>query len=747
MASLPPRLGRFLCPLFLLFLSVWKTHADCAIRDIGLDSDVNAEEDCGLVAMKNGQSCTLLPQRCGYSKTIVRSFTCNGDDWVWTSPPVYCEPFQQFCEWSVITNTLLCDYSRASGQVTTPEKGLLLDRRLEVISFLSFPRPFNFDRNSFLGLESRLRILTIRSQTNLDADAGTFVGLSQLVRLDLSNNSLTNINVYTLPPLGRLEYLDLRGNPELAAKAGTDPYALHAAMESCWPKTAPQSRTLLMDDAACDIEIKDGVDPALECAVVVCKKPSATLIPCPPLRNGSTVGDGLNATLISPAQLCNRVSDCPASSDEQVSICGEKTVAATMLDPTSSPLCASLEDMFGPRFLYTSGLAVMTLENSVTYLYRALSILIWQRLSPTTAELNANPGGNSEVTDVESQLLSASDNATLKINMTLVIENLGPQDLMCIFIFPFAEDTPTSTSTTTTITLGPPEEARASSSGLQPAVAAGIGAAGAALLAAAIIVICVVRRRTNAASKHASEVMEMHVLQRAQERARGVFARDYGRAIQDIQRLEMSFNLKMLPREDIVLLERDVHWTAQTHAAHQVWRARLKTAAGSESNAYMKTDTGMFTPNALYEHKHRKAAAGTLVQAKVCGQSAQDFEAKTALLVEARLLHCLSRHPHILSLVAVAAVGEPLMIVTPHMEGGPLSYYLRHSQSELNHVACGVMCKGIASAMAYLESLSIVHRGLSLDAVVVGSGPDDVKLAGFGAYDDRGATAAAVLGH
>ena len=495
------------------------SQADCAIRDIGLSSDANAEEDCGLVAMKNGQSCTLTRQRCEFSWTIVRSFTCKGDDWVWTSPPVYCEPFQQLCEWSVSTNTLLCDYSRASGQFTSPTKGLLLDRRLEVISFLNFPRQFNFDRDSFLGLESRLRILTIRSQSNLDADAGTFVGLSQLVRLDLSNNSLTSISVYTLPPLGRLEYLDLRGNPELAAKAGTDPYALHAAMESCWPKTAPQSRTLLMDDAACDVEIREGVDPALECAVIVCKNPSATLIPCPSLRGSTAAGDDLNATLISPAQLCNGVSDCPASSDEQVSICGEKTVAATIVDSTSSLLCASLEDTFGPRFLYTSGLAVMKLENTVTYLYRGLSILIWQRLSPTLAELNSSSGGDAELTDIESQLLSASDSVALKLNMTLLIENIGPQDLKCTFIFPLTEDTtttPTSTSTTTTTTtaLELPEEARASSTGLQPAVAAVIGSVAAVLLLVGLAVAHLRGvRRQNAVTNTLAPPVPRHIIE------------------------------------------------------------------------------------------------------------------------------------------------------------------------------------------------------------------------------------------
>ena len=500
------------------------SQADCAIRDIGLSSDANAEEDCGLVAMKNGQSCTLTRQRCEFSWTIVRSFTCKGDDWVWTSPPVYCEPFQQLCEWSVSTNTLLCDYSRASGQFTSPTKGLLLDRRLEVISFLNFPRQFNFDRDSFLGLESRLRILTIRSQSNLDADAGTFVGLSQLVRLDLSNNSLTSISVYTLPPLGRLEYLDLRGNPELAAKAGTDPYALHAAMESCWPKTAPQSRTLLMDDAACDIEIKDGVDPALECAVVVCKKPSATLIPCPSLC-GSTAGDGMNTTLISPAQLCNGVSECQASTDEQAAICKGRTVSTTILDPTSSPLCATLEGQFGSRFLYPSGLAVMTLDNTVSFLFKGRSIILWQRLSSTTAEFDAkrDPGYNTEVRDIDGQLLLALDSAVLNMSFALLLDDLAPQEVTCVVHFQFEDSTTTSTSTSTTTTtaLAFPEETQASeeaqkmTSGLQPAAAAAIGSGAAALLmvGVALVYLQATKRRKVAANTTLAPPVPRHVIE------------------------------------------------------------------------------------------------------------------------------------------------------------------------------------------------------------------------------------------
>ena len=510
--------------IVLLTTVLRRTTADCAIRDIGLPEVINVAEDCGLDDVKNGQACTFDAQRCFFSDTIVRSFTCNEDAWVWTSPPVYCEPFSWLCEWSIITNTLLCDYARASKSPLHADKVGILDRRLEAISFLNFPRQFKFNRDSFLGLESRLRILTIRSGNKLDAIPGSFTGLSQLVHLDLRNNSLTNINVYTLPPLGRLEYLDLRGNPELAAEAGTDPYAMHAAMESCWPKTAPQSRTLLMDDAACDIEIKDGVDPALECAVVVCKKPSATLIPCPSLC-GSTAGDGMNTTLISPAQLCNGVSECQASTDEQAAICKGRTVSTTILDPTSSPLCATLEGQFGSRFLYPSGLAVMTLDNTVSFLFKGRSIILWQRLSSTTAEFDAkrDPGYNTEVRDIDGQLLLALDSAVLNMSFALLLDDLAPQEVTCVVHFQFEDSTTTSTSTSTTTTtaLAFPEETQASeeaqkmTSGLQPAAAAAIGSGAAALLmvGVALVYLQATKRRKVAANTTLAPPVPRHVIE------------------------------------------------------------------------------------------------------------------------------------------------------------------------------------------------------------------------------------------
>lgn len=42
------------------------------------------------------------------------------------------------------------------------------------------------------------------------------------------------------------------------------------------------------------------------------------------------------------------------------------------------------------------------------------------------------------------------------------------------------------------------------------------------------------------------------------------------------------------------------------------------------------------------------------------------------------------------------------------------------------------ICRQVASAMSYLEGLALVHRALNVDSVFIGSGPADVKLAGFG---------------
>lgn len=103
----------------------------------------------------------------------------------------------------------------------------------------------------------------------------------------------------------------------------------------------------------------------------------------------------------------------------------------------------------------------------------------------------------------------------------------------------------------------------------------------------------------------------------------------------------------------------------------------------------------------------------------------------TALAVEARLLIALDRHPNIISLTAFVGDGRPMMI-TEMPDGGTMRSFLHTHGSSVSTEELRVACADIASAMAYVESLAIVHRALCLDAVAVFGHLQHAKLMGFG---------------
>lgn len=212
--------------------------------------------------------------------------------------------------------------------------------------------------------------------------------------------------------------------------------------------------------------------------------------------------------------------------------------------------------------------------------------------------------------------------------------------------------------------------------------------------------------------------------------------------------MELSFSLKTVPAQAVKLM-RAVS-AADRHRDFVTLPAQLSEAdrrVAGDMDGLMDNELFVGARAASTSSRRRssrtssgwlaaQASPGRNVLAKVCAATGS-ADAAVALLVEARLLHALSRHPHILELVGVVSMVEPLMLLTPAMAGGTLREYLQ-DQRETGRPTLGMseqltMCNQVASAMVYLESLAIVHRALRMDCAFVGSGPADVKLAGFGA--------------
>eukprot|EP00729_Bicosta_minor_P009053 gene9053-11123_t len=110
-----------------------------------------------------------------------------------------------------------------------------------------------------------------------------------------------------------------------------------------------------------------------------------------------------------------------------------------------------------------------------------------------------------------------------------------------------------------------------------------------------------------------------------------------------------------------------------------------------------------------------------------------------ALLIEALVLHSL-KHEHILKLVGISTASMPFLIVTEMMVNGDLKTFLRacrptqpKPKAKLTLLDIAVIVERIAGALAYLESVSVLHRDIAARNVLVGVKATDVKLGDLGA--------------
>uniref|UniRef100_A0A8C9WVZ5 LIM domain kinase 2 n=1 Tax=Sander lucioperca TaxID=283035 RepID=A0A8C9WVZ5_SANLU len=86
-----------------------------------------------------------------------------------------------------------------------------------------------------------------------------------------------------------------------------------------------------------------------------------------------------------------------------------------------------------------------------------------------------------------------------------------------------------------------------------------------------------------------------------------------------------------------------------------------------------------------------------------------DEETQKTFLKEVKVMRCLE-HPHVLKFIGVLYKDKRLNLITEYIEGGTLKDFIRDTFPWEQRVS---YAKSIASGMAYLHSMSIIHRDLN----------------------------------
>lgn len=175
------------------------------------------------------------------------------------------------------------------------------------------------------------------------------------------------------------------------------------------------------------------------------------------------------------------------------------------------------------------------------------------------------------------------------------------------------------------------------------------------------------------------------------------------------------------------------HYTElwQQGAASRAYQAQLVSPSAIRLSHHV-LGSGNFAVVSRATLRHGKHA-GTVVAVKSLKSS--DENVLVQFLLEARLLHAMQPHPHIVQQLAVQEQVLPVLLVMEYCELGDLRQFLR--QDGLGKFAVDVslaqmdMCRQVAGAVQYLHSHMCLHRDLAArNVLVTARGAGDVDSGG-----------------
>ncbi|GLE11418.1 hypothetical protein PINS_up023834 [Pythium insidiosum] len=131
------------------------------------------------------------------------------------------------------------------------------------------------------------------------------------------------------------------------------------------------------------------------------------------------------------------------------------------------------------------------------------------------------------------------------------------------------------------------------------------------------------------------------------------------------------------------------------------------------------------------DRRTRRQVVAKQTRLKTCESSGDD--ALQELRV-ARLLHRVGGHPHIVSFYSGVVLDDWLCLTMEHCAGGDLYSFLeaQPEQRLRNERHALMLWRQVVSAVAFLHSVGIAHRDLSLENVLLDERHQHAKLCDFG---------------